>query len=185
MLPTSQTLKSPLDWAGYRSRGFAFAVLSALFVITSLWLFYASMPLNTDVAPLGILDFELARRASRSAEIMQSWSSAAREAAAFTIGFDFLYMIVYSLWLSMALVYAVERSDRKWYREGIILSWMVLACIALDGTENVALLHQLKHGASETGAFVAWSFASVKFLILAVVIVFIPLCTFRPRLSRP
>jgi len=140
----------------------AFAFLTALLVITG-------MPLRTDSAPLGIVSMQLAGNAVNTGIILQSWGPAGRESAWLNLIVDFPYLVTYG-WLLLALCrLAASVGDGRmaslgrWCAAGAVLAAMC------DAVENIALLHELHAGAGNFAAGIAWGFASVKFLLLAIV----------------
>lgn len=134
-----------------------------------------NQPLQSAVAPLGIVSFELARTGGVATAILASWSEAARVTARTSLLVDYLFLVAYpaSLWLGCRAVAA--RVQDRWPRVAIMavaLGWGAVVAGALDAVENAALLMQLSEGASATMAGVAFWSASAKF---ALVLVALPL----------
>ena len=125
-------------------------------------------PLVTSEAPLGIVSYELAGGMDRSAAIIASWSGAARAMALLSLGLDFLYLLVYPAWFSLAAVRLGIRLGAAWQRPGASVAWMVLLCAPLDAVENHALIQQLVRGASEGYARLAWGSAALKFSLVGI-----------------
>lgn len=59
-------------------------------------------PLENDIAPLGILSLQFTGELSSALLILDSWGETARLHAAFNLGFDYLFLVVYALFLSAA-----------------------------------------------------------------------------------
>ncbi|HJL39417.1 MAG TPA: hypothetical protein RMG95_27225, partial [Polyangiaceae bacterium LLY-WYZ-15_(1-7)] len=78
---------------------YAFAVAAALFVALT-WM---GLPLHTEVAPAGIVSFELARTPGQAIAIVQSWDEAARARAAIHLSVDYAFLLAYAAWLWAAL----------------------------------------------------------------------------------
>jgi hypothetical protein len=125
-------------------------------------------PLRTAAAPNGIVSFELARTVDASQAMVDSWDANARLFAAFGLGFDFLFMPVYALALSLGLLLAIEDKKNRYAAFAAWMGWGVFAATLFDATENYALWHILIGGAiSPYPAIAAWC-ATFKFTLLIV-----------------
>ena len=112
-----------------------------LFVMTQL-----DRSLRTAAAPKGIISFELAPEIVESLKIMESWNSAARLRAAFSLGIDYLFLVVYALFISLAcaqLADAIESVSSVLAELGYWLAWAQAMAALLDGFENYALARLL------------------------------------------
>lgn len=147
--------------------------LGLLLIALTVWLAAIGQPLETPAAPHGIVSFELAGDAETAERIMASWPPAAREAAMLSLGLDFLYLVVYPLWLSLALGFAAGMAGAGWRRGGRIAARVVLAAAPLDAIENLALIRQLTNGASDLSAGIAWLAAVPKFALVAAAAFFL------------
>jgi hypothetical protein len=144
-----------------------------LFVTLTVWLYQLDRPLRTDAAPRGIVSFELAGSATKSGEILDSWSPAAREAAMLLQGLDYLYLIVYPVWLSLVALSLSEWLGGMWARVGLWPGTAVILCAPFDAIENHALVVQVMRGPSDELAARAWLCASVKFALFFAALAFI------------
>jgi hypothetical protein len=108
-------------------------------------------PLITSQAPAGIVSFELAGSPERAQAILATWDEQARMYAAFGLGFDYLYMLAYSMAIGLGcLLAAGTLRSRQWPLAGlgVPLAWgMALAAIC-DATENLGLSMVLLAGAA-------------------------------------
>ncbi len=161
-------MTSPFGWVSERAQPWLLGVLTLLVVGLSLWLSSLGEALATAAAPHGIVSFELARDAARSAAILGSWPERAREAAFLLQGLDYLYLLAYPAWFSLAAARLGARLGGAWQRAGIFVAWVVLAAAPLDAVENLALIRQLRDGASELHAALAWGCAVPKFFLIGV-----------------
>ena len=144
-----------------------------LFATLTVWLYQLDRVLRTDAAPQGIVSFELARTAAKSAAIIDSWSPQAREAAMLLQGLDYLYLVVYPVWLSLLGLSLSEWLGGAWQRIGLWVSTAVILCAPFDAIENHALIVQVMRGASDELAGRAWFCASVKFAFFFASLAFI------------
>lgn len=167
--------RSPFGWITERAQSGFLAALTLLLVGLSVWLSVVGQQLVTAEAPLGILSYELAGHLDRSAAILRSWSADARAAAMLSLGLDYLYLLVYPAWLSLAAARLAGRLGVGWRGPGAVVSWGVLASAPLDAVENHSLIQQLLHGASSLHAQLAWWCAVPKFVLVALAGVFLML----------
>ena len=165
----------PFGWVSEHARLRVLASLTALVVGASLWLGYMDGALVTPEAPNGIVSFELAGSSARAHEIIQSWSHQAQSTAMLIQGFDYLYLLLYPAWLSLAALSLGARLGGSWGRFGLATSWIVLGAAPLDAVESYALVHQVFHGASEMHAQLAWYCAVPKFALVSLGVAFLVL----------
>ncbi len=144
-----------------------FAILTVLLVLSTAWLFWIGQVLATPAAPDGIVSFELAGDAASADAILAAWSDRSREVAFLIQGFDYLYLLVYALWFSLAARLLGGRLRGAWRSAGMLVSRLVLIAAPLDAVENYALVQQLLNGASEFHATLAWWCAVPKFALVA------------------
>ncbi len=157
---------------GLTRRGWLFVALGATIAL-ELVLGRLNKPLVSAVAPAGIVSFELAHTAERSAAIMDSWNDDARATARVSLIVDYLFMIAYPATLALGCVIVAARVRAKRPRLASVVRALAAGALvagALDAIENAALLVQLASGAGERAALVAWGCASVKFALVAVAI---------------
>ncbi|MBI5353918.1 MAG: hypothetical protein HZB50_14850 [Chloroflexi bacterium] len=125
-------------------------------------------PLRTDAAPIGIVSFELAGNPNTSQAIIDSWDAHAWLYASFGLGFDYLFMPVYALALSLGLLLAMN-GKTGWYASASAwLGWGALAAPLFDAVENFALWKELTVGVFSPYPQLAAFCASVKFTLLIV-----------------
>lgn len=159
---------SPFSWVPDPARSRLLAGLTVLLVGTSAWLMYLDRALVTPAAPHGIVSFELAHDVERSRAILEAWTSRSKAVAILVQGIDYLYLVIYPAWLSLAAERVSARLGGTWRRAGAAVSWAVLGAAPLDALENYALIQQLLHGPTELHAAVAWGCAVPKFALVAV-----------------
>jgi hypothetical protein len=167
-LPTPAGTISP-----QRLRRLQLLGVTFLFATLTVWLFQLDRVLHTEAAPQGIVSFELARTAEKSAAILDSWSPQAREAVMLLQGLDYLYLVVYPVWLSLLGTSLAERLGGAWQRIGLWVSTAVILCAPFDAIENHALIVQVMRGPTEELARRAWFCASVKFAFFFTAVAYI------------
>jgi hypothetical protein len=165
----------PFDWVRERARPRLLVSLTVLLVGISLWMLYMDRALVTPAAPHGIVSYELAGDFATSHAILQSWSPPAKSTAILIQGVDYLYPLVYSAWLSLAIIGLGSRLGGAWRRFGAVMAWIVLGAGLFDAVENYALIAQLMHGATAHHARLAWWCAVPKFALIALGVAFLVL----------
>jgi hypothetical protein len=154
-------------------RRYALPLTTLLFVALAACLALLDLELRNDVAVYGIVDFELARTTARSEAILGSWDTVARDAAMLIQGLDYLFLVVYSLWLYLLCDRVGDALGEGWRRLGRVAAYGALLCAPLDAIENHALIVQLRYGATEALAHRAWAAAVPKFVFFSAAVVFI------------
>ena len=118
--------------SGKRARVFV-PLLIATLVITLLFRFIGP-------AQPTIVDFELAGSVDKAQAIIDAWNQTDRIRAGFSLGFDYLYMPVYSTTIALACVMAAGVLKRNaWHTLGLLLAWGLWIAAISDATENLAL----------------------------------------------
>ena len=122
----------------------------------------------------GIIAFELASDFSASNKIIQEWSSRnVLHLASFSLGFDYLFMLFYVLFLA---IWTSILSDGFYTKTAKIIavsaiSIFIIAGI-LDGIENYALLKLLGNSSGKAWSGIAFYCASVKFVLIGLGIIY-------------
>lgn len=119
--------------------------------------------LKTVFCPYGIISFEFVWSAARAAEVIDHWSEAARIAAGFSLGLDYLFLPLYSTTLVAFLLFGAPQA--RWSRW---LAWGQWLAALLDAIENLCLLLLLTREVNDGLAHTATICASVKFLLVVL-----------------
>lgn len=133
-------------------------------------------PLRTEAAPLGIVSFEFAGTVESARAILTSWDEGQRLQAAFSLGLDYLYIVVYALAISLpclALARTFRRRRPLMSVIGLALGWGQGLAATLDAVENYGLLRLLLGATDSVWARVAWWAAAAKFVLVILGIVFV------------
>jgi hypothetical protein len=143
----------------YRKR--IFFVLLTLTLVLLIALRVVDEPLHTDVAPNGIVSFELATTPQAARAITDSWkqsglmlSAVAGQSdpdivntpymlAAFSLGFDYLFMPAYALTLVLGTLLACQRHGGLAKSLGAVAGYAALVAPVFDALENYSLLRVL------------------------------------------
>lgn len=119
----------------------------------------------------GIVDYELAFTAERADEILMAWGMEGQSAARNQLWLDYGFMSSYGL-LFAGLVLMIARGLRGTIQNvGLTLTIVPIVAAVLDAIENAMLLIML-NGAAPGPALVAGVCATIKFLLLTIVMLF-------------
>ncbi len=132
----------------------------------------------------GIISFELAKTFDHSQALMQSWNPISRLYVAFSLGFDYLFIVFYTLFF----VITTQRLSQKlglihWKK---LLITMFVAAGIFDVFEDIFLFKILTGSMQTTYPAYAYYFAVAKFGLIAIgliVLIFLKLKTMRGKLS--
>jgi len=116
-----------------------------------------------------IVDFELAGSVQRADQTIGAWNELDRIRAGFSLGFDYLYMPVYSTTIALACILAASvLKSKAWHSIGLPLAWGLWIAALSDAIENLALFTELLGNNVAPYPQVAQICATIKFgLILA------------------
>lgn len=172
----TQKLSNPFTWLSEHSQKKALFIFGSATIILLVLLSILDQPLKTDQAPNGIISFEIAKDFLRSQSILSSWDQHSRLFAALSLGLDFLFLLVYSLFLSLLCFKTAERFTGKnnWFRSiGIIIAWLQFLAALFDAVENYALIQLLLGSQKELFSLMAYYFATAKFLLIITAFVYL------------
>jgi len=131
--------------------------------------------LITKISPNGIVSFELAKELSNSNEIINAWSTTAKSTAGLSLGFDFLFLLIYASFISRLVILINNRlfikSKSIFLKQFLILLPFIAAFF--DILENIALIKLLLGDLQQIWSSLAYYFAVIKFGLLIVVISYI------------
>ena len=147
-----------------------------LTVILFLVLGYFDKLLVTENAPSGIISFEFAKEIDQSIAIISSWDLNAKVYAALNLGIDFLFLVVYAIFFSIACYLIAQKFVIKnnWmYRTGLLIAKLQFIAALFDAIENIALIKLLLGSNNSFFPSIAYYFASIKFAIIAIGIIYI------------
>jgi len=121
-----------------------------------------------------IVDFELAGSVSNAQAIIDAWNETDRIRAGFSLGFDYLYMPVYSTTIALACVMAAGVLKRRaWRTIGLLLAWGLWIAAVSDATENLALFTELLGSNVAPYPQVAQICATIKFGLIVLGLLYV------------
>jgi len=151
-------------------------VLFALTLAVMVSLNALGRPLNTEVAPLGIVSLELAGELSLAQSMVESWGQTGQVYAGLNLGLDYVFLVAYSSSIALGCVLVARSLSRRsefLSSLGAVLAWAQFGAAMLDAVENYALI-QVLLGSQQTPwpAIARWC-AIPKFLIVAAGLVYV------------
>ena len=132
--------------------------------------------LITEASPRGIVSFELAGNIQQALLILNAWNQKGKIYAALSLGLDYMFLVVYALFISIACVLIARKLMYRFAflaQCGIILGWSQFAAALLDAIENAALIRIILDSQLELWSIIARWCAIVKFGIVAAGLVYI------------
>ena len=174
------TTRHPFDWLSTSGQKRAFIVLLVLTFVVMMSLNILGAPLNTEVAPLGIVSFELAGELSLAQSMVESWGQTGQVYAGLNLGLDYLFMVAYSSCISLGCVLVARSLSRRvefLSSVGVLLAWAQFGAALLDAIENYALIQVLLGSQQASWPVVARWCAIPKFSIVAAGLVYVGIGT--------
>jgi hypothetical protein len=142
-------------------------LLIATLVITFLFRFIGP-------AQPTIVDFELAGSVPKAQTIIDAWNANDRIRAGFSLGFDYLYMPVYSTTIALGCILAAGvLSKRAWHSIGLLLAWGLWAAALFDAIENLALFTELLGNNVAPYPQIAQICATIKFGLILLGLLYV------------
>ena len=114
--------------------------------------------------------------ALNSLKVIKYWDEAAKIRAAFVMGLDFFYLIVYSTTLSLACIGAIQvfaTVRSPWRSIGIYIAWSQWVAGCFDMIENFALTNILFNNINEMLPLIAKWCAILKIILIVLGLTYI------------
>jgi hypothetical protein len=162
-------ISDPFSWLSPTARKRLWVgslLISAVSILAIKWL---DASLVTDAAPSGIISFEFAGSMNRAQQILSSWDADAKIRCALSLGIDYLFLIAYALFISIACTNIARKLKIQRLfaaKVGFLLGWAQFIAAVLDAIENTALIRLLLGSQQEVYAWMAWGCAGVKFILV-------------------
>jgi len=144
------------------------ATLAAMLTLASL-----DGALRTAAAPRGIVSFELAGSLPAAESMLDSWGESGRLRAGFSLGLDYLFLVLYANAIALAVLLVARRiPGSALARVAALLAWGQYAAAAFDAVENAALAQLLFGAREELWPRLALFCALPKFALVAAGILY-------------
>jgi hypothetical protein len=136
-----------------------------------------ALPALDDMGDVGIIEFELARTAEKASEYYGELGEKGRDGAKESLYLDYPFLVLYGLLYAAACLVVSARAEERGMARlaswGPALAVAGLLSAACDAVENVALLQVADGHTDQPWPGIAFTFASVKFLLAAAVVVYV------------
>ncbi|RLD76842.1 MAG: hypothetical protein DRJ07_15620 [Bacteroidetes bacterium] len=152
-----------------------FRILLVLLLISIAVMRYFDSFLITEKSPNGIVSFELAKESYMANEMTLAWDTTAKIAAGLSMGFDFLFLIIYASFISFLILKINKYLFLNGDKSGLGKVFLALPFLAafFDIIENIALIKLLLGDMQQKWSLIAYYFAVTKFGILLIAIAYI------------
>jgi len=167
---------NPFHWLSIKNQRTAFIASLIMTVVLMLCLRILGQPLITELAPIGIISFELAGNLHLAQNMVLSWGESGRIYAGLNIGLDYLYLFAYSIAIALGCALLATQLKNNFAliaKVGFFLSWVVFAAGLLDAIENYALIKVLLGTNQEVWPFIAMWCAIPKFFIVLLALLYL------------
>jgi hypothetical protein len=130
-----------------------------------------------DAGGPSILGFEFAGSEQQAARIMGEWGGSGRDYARWSLWIDFGFMLSYGSFFTLAALatrdFARENGLRALATAGIVAPFCAASAAICDAGETAFLLLTLGGHGGSVGPPIATAFASIKFLLITLAIVYV------------
>ena len=119
-------LRHPFEWLSAAGQKRAFILLLVLTLAVMVSLQMLGGPLKTDVAPSGIVSFELAGELSLAQSMVDSWGRTGQVYAGLNLGLDYLFLVAYAGAIGLGCVLVARNlAERVEFLSliGVMLAW--------------------------------------------------------------
>ena len=147
-----------------------------------LWLSVVPLAVVLYFIPLepGILAFQF-----DPINTLSLWDSIEKTWAAFSLGLDFLFLVIYSTLLSLGCVCAASSFQKgTWNTLGIILAWGQWMAAFFDALENISLVAILFGSQSNFIPLISRFSAFIKFVLIFLGLIYIISGIFKKKAFR-
>lgn len=131
--------------------------------------------LKNEICENGIVSFELAKNVNNSTSILNSWDTNAKINAGLSLGFDFLFLLVYAGFIAMLIFNINERlwKNKAFYKFGNSLISLIFTAALFDIIENISLIKLLTGDIKQIWSSIAYYAAVIKFTIILICIAYL------------
>ncbi|MFY0628931.1 MAG: hypothetical protein JXR05_01045 [Flavobacteriaceae bacterium] len=136
---------------------------------------YFDQFLINDICTGGIISFELAGDLETATSYLNSWGGQGRIAASLSMGFDFLFPIVYTSFIAL-LIHKLNVKlwkNHAFFKIGNLLILAIFIAGIFDYIENIGLINLLLGNLEQFWVSISFYFATIKFIIILIGILYI------------
>lgn len=166
----------PFAWLSASGQKRAFLGIFILTLATMMGMNIIGQPLVNETAPQGIVSFEFAGTVEIAQRMMASWGEKGLISAGLSLGFDYLFLVVYAICIGLGCVLvarAMQYRVKMLLPIGALLAWAQFLAAFLDAIENYALIRVLLGSTENLWPVLARLCAGPKFLIVTAGLLYI------------
>jgi len=143
-------------------------------------------PLINEVAAKGIVSFELAGSWQQSQAIINSWDGLSKSYASFSIGIDYLFLLLYSSTIALVCFMLMDglARDSLLYPLGKAIIFMQMLAAFADILENTSLIQLLFGSNWQYWPVLARDFAIFKFIMILLGLIYLLLLGLRLLIAK-
>ncbi len=150
-------------------------LLFLILIINIVILNFFDTTLKNTTCTNGIVSFELAKNLDNTVNIINSWNTYAKINASLSLGFDFLFLLIYSSFIAL-LIFNINSKlwkNKTFYKIGIFLIYLIFVAAMFDIIENIALIKLLLGEIKQYWSSIAYYSAVSKFTIIIICIIYL------------
>jgi hypothetical protein len=169
-------IRHPFAWLSATGQKRAFLGVFVITLAAMMSMNIIGHPLVNETAPQGIVSFEFAGTVDAAHRMMESWGPQGRISAGLSLGFDYLFLVVYALCIALGCVLisrVMQYRVKIFVPLGVILAWAQFLAAILDAIENYALIRVLLGSTVDLWPALARLCAGPKFLIVSAGLLYI------------
>lgn len=169
-------MPDPFKWLSDSAQQSALLITFLLSLTLLAGMHALDQTLITETAPRGIVSFELAGSIEKVEQILKEWGSEGKAYATLSLGLDYLFLIVYALFISLSCVRIARHLKLRFSilaAWGFMSGWAQFLASLLDAIENFALINLAFDSQRESWPIIARWCAMVKFGIVGIGLVYI------------
>jgi hypothetical protein len=169
-------IRHPFTWMSEREQKQAFLGIFVFTLAAMTAMNIIGHPLVNETAPQGIVSFEFAGTLDAAHRMMESWGETGLISAGLSLGFDYLFLVVYAFCIALGCVLmarAMQYRVKIFIPVGAVLAWAQFLAAILDAIENYALIRVLLGATVDLWPALARACAGPKFLIVSAGLLYI------------
>ena len=166
----------PFTWLSASGQKRAFLGVFVFTLAAMMSMNIIGNPLVNELAPQGIVSFEFAGTVEAAHRMMESWGEQGLISAGLSLGFDYLFLVIYAICIALACVLvarAMQYRVKYLVPIGALLAWAQFLAATLDAIENFALIRVLLGVTADMWPALARICAGPKFLIVSAGLLYI------------
>ena len=170
------SIRHPFVWLSERGQKRAFLGVFVFTLAAMMSMNIIGNPLLNETAPQGIVSFEFAGTLDAAHRMMESWGEKGLISAGLSLGFDYLFLVVYALCIALGCVLvarAMQNRVKILFPVGALLAWAQFLAAILDAIENYALIRVLLGSQADLWPALARFCAGPKFLLVSAGLLYI------------